>query len=93
MDYFATAGGLFVIWMGMSVARTGQRAERPTIRRNLQLLGGAQAALGLAVLVLAMSSSRPAYFVPLLLVLVILVPITRHLIAAVARRDANSPTH
>ncbi|HXD90538.1 MAG TPA: hypothetical protein VNU00_05710 [Candidatus Binataceae bacterium] len=87
MNYFAIAGGLFVIWMGMSVARTGQRSSYPTARRNLQLIGGAQAALGLGVLLIAMDSQPPAFFLPLVLILVILVPIMRHLLNAAAARD------
>jgi hypothetical protein len=87
MNYFAIAGGLFIIWMGMSVARTGQRSPYPTARRNLQLIGGAQAALGLGVLLIAMESQPPAFFLPLVLILVILVPVVRHLLAAAARDD------
>ena len=87
------AASLFIIWMGMSVARTGQRAVRPTLRRYLQLVGGAQAALGLAAMLMGTTTDPPAYFLPFLLVLVIAVPITRHLLAAIAARDANSSTH
>ena len=91
MNYFAIAGGIFVIWMGMSVARMGQRSQGATIRRNLQLVGGAQAALGLGVLLIAMESHPPAFFLPLLLILVILVPILRHLLVAAARDDRATP--
>ena len=91
MNYFAIAGGLFIIWMGMSVARTGQRSPYPTARRNLQLIGGAQAALGLGVLLIAMESQPPAFFLPLVLILVILVPVVRHLLAAAARDDRPTP--
>jgi hypothetical protein len=87
LNYFAIAGGVFVIWMGMSVARTGQRSPYPTARRNLQLIGGAQAALGLGVLLIAMEAKPPAFFLPLVLILVILVPIMRHLLAAAAVDD------
>jgi hypothetical protein len=90
MNYFAIAGGIFVIWMGMSVARTGQRSPHSTARRNLQLLGGAQAALGLGALLIAMESHPPAFFLPLLLILVILVPIIRHLLVA-PRDDRSTP--
>ena len=89
MNYFAIAGGLFVIWMGMSVARTGQRSSYSGARRNLQLIGGAQAALGLGVLLIAMESHPPAFFFPLLLILVILVPIMRHLLVA-AHHDRST---
>ena len=90
LDYFAMAASLFVIWMGMGVARMGQRLERPTLKRNLQLLGGAQAALGLGAMLMGMFATRPDYFFPLLVILVISVPITRHLIHTIASRDANS---
>jgi len=91
LNYFAIAGGLFVIWMGLSVARSGQRSQRPTLRRNLQLIGGAQAALGLGVLLIAMEEQPPAFFRPLLLILVILVPIMRHLLTAATREDRPAP--
>jgi len=90
LNYFAIAGSIFVIWMGMSVARTGQRSPLPATRRNLQLLGGAQAALGLGALLIAMESHPPAFFLPLLLILVILVPIMRHPLVA-PRDDRSTP--
>lgn len=93
LTYFALAASFFIIWMGMSVARMGQRADRPILRRNLQLIGGVQAALGLAAMAMGMSSKRPVYFLPALLVLVIAVPVSRHLIQIVASRNADSSTH
>lgn len=93
IDYFALAASFYIIWMGMSVARMGQRTHRPTVKRNLQLIGGAQAALGLAVMLMGMLSDRPDYFFPLLLILVISVPITRHLIQMMTSRDSDSSTH
>ncbi len=93
IDYFALAASFYIIWMGMSVARMGQQAERPALKRNLQLIGGAQAALGLGVMLMGMLSKRPDYFFPLLVVLVLSVPITRHLIHVFASRSSDSSTH
>ena len=93
LDYFALAASFFIIWMGMSVARMGQRAQRPALKRNLQLIGGAQAALGLGAMLMGMLSNRPDYFYPFILLLVISVPVTRHLIQIMTSRDSDSSTH
>ncbi len=93
IDYFALAASIFIIWMGMSVARMGQRAERPTLKRKLQLIGGAQAALGLGAMVMGMLAKRPDYFYRMILILVISVPVTRHLVQRLISRDSDSSTH
>ena len=93
IDYFALAASIFIIWMGMSVARMGQRAERPTMKRNLQLIGGAQAALGLGAMVMGMLAKRPDYFYRMTLIFVISVPVTRHIVRLIIARDSDSSSH